>query len=403
MKKATKKKIVWKFKRAVHCLFLLTFLCTYGLHLRIKYRLRFTEGSVHNQKGPYLLIGNHTHSHDGVFFQELLPKLLHFVVTDTVFKKAWLRKLLDIVNYVPKKKFVSDVKAIKKIVTITKYGGIVGIFPEGRRSWDGKTVHIPESTYKLVRMLKVPVVTAKIKGGYLSWPRWAYSQRRGRVEIEMKTLISAEELAKMSIEQIGDKIQKELDHDEMAWQREKMIPFKGERLAEGIEHVLYTCPHCKSLGTLRSKDDAFWCVDCGSRYLYDVYGFIHSINGDLPSDSVSELNIWQRKQLNEYIDAASSNEIYLSEQDGHLLTTDNTEDPLREIDSGTLELTSDTLSIGGRSFDLPEVYGVAVYFKKHLNFRYRSCDYRVSFDTDHISYYKWYSAIKFVIEKLEEA
>ena len=251
--------------RAIQYILLGIYKVTYGLYIRKRYRLKLSPCSESLANGPYLLLANHCNNFDGLFLQCLLSKPIHFVVTDSVFKNRALGGLMSLVGYIPKKKFVSDFKTIRQIIRSTRNGGIVGIFPEGRRSWDGKTVHISKPTYKLIRMLKVPVVTAKIKGAYLSEPRWANNKRYGTVEVELKTLLDAESLSRMSLSEIEEKIMAALEHNEFEWQKDKMIPFKGKGLAEGFERLLFMCPECKKYNTMDSSGERIWCtlLRCG--------------------------------------------------------------------------------------------------------------------------------------------
>ena len=404
VRKKQRKRAVWLAKRVVHYILLGIYKVTYGLYISKRYRLKLSPDSKFSNKGPYLLLANHCNSFDGLFLQCLLSKPIHFVVTDTVFKNRALGGLMSLVGYIPKKKFVSDTRAIRQIMRTTHNGGIVGIFPEGRRSWDGQTVHITSATYKLIKMLKVPVVTAVIKGAYLSEPRWSNTKRWGVVEVKMNTLLSADDLAHMSLPEIEKAIETALDHNEFAWQDTRHIAYKGKGLAEGFERLLFTCPECKNIGTMDSHDDRVWCTSCGAEYYLDEYGYIHSKNGHLPSMNIVDLNRWQRERLKQSLSRLKENEeILLSDEDACLLSTSSIKEPFREMAKGQLSLSLTKLSIGSIQFDLNELYGISVNFKSHLSFRHKSRDYRVGFRDKRVSIYKWYTALDFVTGGIKEA
>ena len=198
---------------------------TFGMYVRIAYNLRLSKGSDPVPAGPFLLLGNHSNNFDGLFLQCLLMRPIHYVITDTVFKKRVLGSLLNLVGYIPKRKFTSDVMTVRMIIHTAGRGGIIGIFPEGMRNWDGRTAAVSSGTFKLVKMLKIPVVTARIMGGYLSGPRWSNTQRRGRVEVKLKTLIEVEDIRKLGLTEITEKINAELYHDEVSWEAQKKILF----------------------------------------------------------------------------------------------------------------------------------------------------------------------------------
>jgi 1-acyl-sn-glycerol-3-phosphate acyltransferase len=241
---------VFQIKKVVQYILLGLYKVTFGLYIRKRYRARLVSGL--KIKGPFLLLANHCSNYDGLFLQCFLPEPVHYIITDTLFKKKALRWLFSLAGYIPKKKFVSDARSVKQILITARNGGSIGIMPEGERNWDGRTLHISEATYKLVKLLKIPVVTALFSGSYFFEPRWADTKRRGVIEIEMKLLLDTESISQMSVSQIGDRITSALDHSEFGWQRKRMIPYRGRSLAEKIERLLFICPECGGIGTLRS-------------------------------------------------------------------------------------------------------------------------------------------------------
>lgn len=403
MSKKVNGRIVWLIKRTIHYILIGIYKTTYGFYIKKRYRLKLTSDSNVNNKGPYLLLANHCNNFDGLFLQCLLSKPINFVVTDSAFKNRALGSLMSLVGFIPKKKFVSDIKAIRQIIRTTRRGGIVGIFPEGRRSWDGKTVHISKPTYKLIQLLKIPVVTANIKGAYLSEPRWANTKRYGMVEVELKTLLDAKSLSKMSLGDIEQKITIALEHNEFEWQQDKKIEFKGKALAEGFERLLFTCPECHAIGTMKSAGNKVWCASCDAQYVLDAYGYIHSNKGYLPTENITDLNRWQLERLKQSRSKLKKAEdIFLSDEDACLLSTTSLKEPFKELERGKLLLTLNELIIGSTRFKLADVYGISVSFKSHVTFRHKSCDYRINFADKHVSVYKWFEALQFNASAIEE-
>ena len=404
MSKQSKQRRVFLVKIVVHYIILWIFKVSYGAYLTLFYRSRLVKEPGFKLKGPCLLLANHNNTFDGFFIQALVNRPIHFVVSDGVFKNKNLRRIFSIVNFIPKKKFVSDIKAIKQIIRISKNGGIIGIFPEGRRCWDGKTVKISPATFKLVKMLKIPVVTANIKGAYLSEPRWSKTQRYGKIEIEMKTLIDADSLAAMSLEEIEMKVTKELYHNEYDWQDKRMIPFRGKALAEGFESLLYTCPECGAMDSFTTSGSEISCKVCGALYVIDEYGYVHSKKGFLPASRVVDINEWQLEKLKEiYVKLESDQDIYMSNEGALLTSSIDVAHPFEEAARGSISIAKDGLKIGDKKFDLADVYGVAVNMSTHVSFRHKSLDYRVSFDNNQFSVYKWCRIIKIFIGNIEEA
>jgi 1-acyl-sn-glycerol-3-phosphate acyltransferase len=373
---------------------------TFGLYLRLRFKLKQTNLTPIPTKGPFFLLGNHTNNYDGLFMQCLFSQPIRFVVTDGVFKNKLLSPLLKLVDYIPKRKSVSDVAAIRKIMQVVKDGGIVGIFPEGGRNWDGVTGSITPATFRLIEMLKIPVVTANMRGAYLSDPRWADNKRHGRIEVQLRTVI--ESGSQLNLREIEQKVTDALSHNEYEWQREHRIPFKGRALTKGLERLLFVCPICGSLGTVTSSDNDASCISCKSQYLIDEYGFLHSDTADLPDDSLDKINSWQQAQLANLFAKNPHVNILMADEDGILFCAQSRDDAFNAIDTGKAVLTRRQVTIGRHGFDLSKMSGINVYFKSHLEFRYQSSDYRISFSDPHKSVYKWHCAVELAKQRTAE-
>ncbi len=364
---------------------------TYGLYIRLFYRLRCQNKNVIPRKGPYLLLANHSNNFDGLFLQCIIGRTISFVVTDAMFKKKTLGKLMSFVGYIPKRKHVTDSGAIRQIIRAVRQNGIVGIFPEGGRNWDGKTGDISTATFRLAKMLGVPVVTACIKGSYLSEPRWAETKRRGLVEIEFQIHFADGNVPGLDL--VGRNISSALAHNEAVWQQTRQIPFKGKALIRGLERLLYICPTCKSTGTMVSSDDRLTCLKCAASYRLDAFGFLHAVNGSLPSKNIPDINDWQLKLLAERFLHTDSETVLLSDEGARLYCAKSQNSPFEPETEGTLRLTRGKLTVGSRLFHIERIQGVAVYFKTHLEFRYDGLDYRVGFAEKNVSAYKWNCAL----------
>jgi hypothetical protein len=122
-------------------------------------------------------------------------------------------------------------------------GGVVAIFPNGCLSNEGRPGgYAVFGIAKLVKFLNVPVIAIKTDGGYLTRPRWTKSARYGRLETKVTQVLTVNEVKNLSENDVFDKVIQAITFDDYKWQREKMIPYKGRKLAEGLEYVLYRCP-----------------------------------------------------------------------------------------------------------------------------------------------------------------
>ena len=372
---------------------------TLGIYLKIRYRLRVLNNDAKKIKGAYVLVGNHVNNWDGCFMQYYIFRPIRFIVTDSIFRNKALRGLLRFAGYIPKRKFVSDIRTISKAIKTAKSGNIIGIFPEGMRCWDGRTVPVVPATAKLIKLLKVPVVVTKISGGYLSDPRWAIFGRRGRVELSFDLVLTADQVRTMDPNQIDRVLQEALFHDEYEWQQDRRIPFKGKNLARDMELLLFTCPNCKSLGCIRSEDNEVYCSRCEKKYRLDVYGYLWDAGTGEQQKTLAQLNEWQQENMRAYVsDKINRKQMKILFDDGAVLM--HTNDPAvryRPTLRGALILTRDSLIIKGADgrtvFSLEELLGVCVQFRYFLAFHHKSQDYRIRFTDKRVSAYKWESAM----------
>ena len=138
---------------------------------------------------------------------------------------------------------------------------------------------------KLIKLAKVPVMTYRITGGYQADPRWAHTLRKGPIRAGVVKVYMPEELARLTPEEITEKIEADLFLDPEA----NTLPYRGKRLAEGLEEALFLCPKCGKLGTLRGQGSDFTCT-CGLRAGYTETGLF---TGEAPFASIPAWDDWQ--------------------------------------------------------------------------------------------------------------
>jgi 1-acyl-sn-glycerol-3-phosphate acyltransferase len=260
---------------------------------------------------PYFLMSNHQGFWDPVMISFYLDRDVRFITTDAMFRSPFLKYLMNFLGAVPKRKARTDMNTMKQIMLLKKHGQVIGIFPEGQKTWDGVSLPLLFSTAKLVRKMAIPVVTVRIRGGYLSHPRWSVRRRRGSIKLEYRLLYQNREALALSSEKINEDLTEALFHDVVVWQRGAKQPFHGKRLAERVEQLLFLCPVCEGIGTLHSQGDHFHCRECSSGWMYDEYGFIAPAGSPAPGSwdgidefgqrpafsSLRDWNRWQRKKL----------------------------------------------------------------------------------------------------------
>ncbi len=229
-------------------------------------------------KGPAIVLCNHGSFVDFLYAYALLAnKKPNILMARLYYYRKDLAGLLKKLGTFPKSMFTSDIENAKNCIKVLNENGILIMMPEARLSTVGKFEDIQPTTHKFFKKMGVPIYTIKIDGGYFAYPKWANGWRKkSTVEIELNQLVSAEEIKEITEEQLKTKIESALNYNDFEWlENRKEFRYKQQDLAEGLENILYTCPHCgKRLSLVTYKRDVF-CTECGLRAtLNDRYAFI---------------------------------------------------------------------------------------------------------------------------------
>lgn len=295
---------------------------------------------------PFLLIANHTHIFDPLFISSHLKRTISWVVAKGNFNRPIIGPIFKSMKFIPKQKGVPDVSTIRRIIKNLNEGNIVGIFPEGSTTWDGTFQEVPKGTDKLLNMVKVPIVAVKIKGGYLSKPRWANYGRRGKIVLEVKIFNNSEAL---------DFIK----HNEWKWQEKEKIKFKGKKKISGIERILWFCPECKSYRSVKSEGEQAICTKCGHKFEIDEYGFL---NG-------SRIDNLLKNQIILFDSYYQNIREFLKVQ---VIARDKNTTKLKFVKKGNLSISDKGITIDDVTFEFNKMKGVTTFLTKITEFIYNS-------------------------------
>ena len=242
----------------------------YNVHYSFKTDFRKIDG-------PFFFISNHASRLDYIFVgAPLLPLRMNFVAGYNEFHRSHLSLVFNLLKVIPKKNFTPDLYTVKEISRVIRSGHGVCIFPEGMSSISGANQPVALGTGKLFKHHKVPVYYSVIRGGYLTSPKYNLRDRSGYVEVEYDQLFTVEDLENMTPEQIEDKINRAIYHDDYAWNKLHKHRYDiGENGAEDLEDLLFWCPKCGRQHTMTTKGNTIFCKECGNgATLLDTYELV---------------------------------------------------------------------------------------------------------------------------------
>ena len=245
---------------------------------------------------PCLILMNHSSFIDLKIVSDLLyPQPFNIVCTSDGFVgKEWLMRHL---GCIPTRKFASDVTLVRDMVyTVNKLKSSILMYPEASYSFDGTATPLPESLGKCLKLLKVPVIMIRTYGAFSRDPLYNNLKlRKVNVRAEMEYLLSPEDIASKTKEELNAILAKQFSFDHFRWQQENNIRIDEPFRADCLNRVLYKCPACGKEGHMLGKGTTLTCTCCGKEYFLTEYGYLKATNGTTEFPHIPDWYKWQRE------------------------------------------------------------------------------------------------------------
>ncbi|MBN2620242.1 1-acyl-sn-glycerol-3-phosphate acyltransferase [candidate division WOR-3 bacterium] len=225
------------------------------------------------KRSPFFLVANHRNYLDPFFIAFTLPYKVHYVTTYEMFRKRATSLFFGLLGCIPKKRYLHDTIAVKRIIQVLKKGGVIGIFPEGERSYSGDVLGLKSEPMKLFQKFpEVPILPVAVSGNYIMWPRWGRGWRACRITVTYRPLITIR--PDDTLEQIQNRIARDIVPDDAG---RKTFYIKR---AHSIECFLYRCPVCREFDRLRSCNTRFYCSACHRQWhMQETYALTDDKDG----------------------------------------------------------------------------------------------------------------------------
>ena len=323
------------------------------------FKFGYTFEKVKNLPDNYIVLANHATNFDVVFVGAAFPQM-YFVGSEHISRWGFVSKLL-IFFLAPIFRPQASVASatVKEILHTLRDGKNVCLFAEGSCSWDGTPNPILPSTGKMVQKARCGMVTYRLTGGFFSYPRWATGgKRRGPVHGEPVNVYTAEQLAAMTPAEINAAIVRDLGEDAYVRQLADPKPYKGDHGAEGLEYLLFTCPHCGKAEALTTHGHTVECKACGQSFRYDEYGMLHGV----PFETLKDLHSWQKAQVEH---AAADGGTY-TDPHGALITVANS--TVTPVTEGPVTLSPEGLTCGELTVPMSEISNLDIHGKNVIVF-----------------------------------
>jgi len=214
------------------------------------FQLTPVNAGVVPKSGAGIVLGNHTALFDPIWLYAMLRRPVYFAATEDLFRQPALARVIRWFGAFPKRKNATgDVSAMRNIFHLLKTGCLVGIYPEGVRTWDGTNGPIIPGIARLIRKLRVPVYTCRTEGGYLAQPRWAKRWRRIPMRGVFAQLYAGDAIP-ADDERIVSDIAGAIRNPDYEMAVDPALS-RRKGLAVNVTRLLYRCPSCGTLEGLK--------------------------------------------------------------------------------------------------------------------------------------------------------
>ena len=258
-----------------------------------------------DKKEPCLILMNHSSFIDlKIVSRIFFPKRYAIVCTSDGFV-GWLMKILmPLLGCIPTQKFVSDVTLVRDMeYMLKKKNTSVLMYPEASYSFDGTATPLPRKMGVLLKKLGVPVVTVITQGAFARDPLYNCLQKRKvNVRADVTCLFTKEDLKTKSVAELDAMLDEAFGFDNFRWQQENNIVIDEPFRADGLNRILYRCPHCGSEGNHEGKGIYWTCGGCGKQYELTELGKLRAVEGESAFDHIPDWYAWQRQQVRKDIE-----------------------------------------------------------------------------------------------------
>ncbi len=142
------------------------------------------EGMEHLPRhGAAIVVSNHVSYIDSILLGSASPRPIHFIVLQWMYDMLLIRWFYWGMETIPLRLDGQDSKGIKRAVKVLKKGRVLGIFPEGSRSPDGKVKETRPGAALIAALSGAPVVPAYIDGARDSLPVGGRFPRPARTHV----------------------------------------------------------------------------------------------------------------------------------------------------------------------------------------------------------------------------
>lgn len=351
-----------------HVLIFRTFTILSRPFFRILYGLKCPPRRRIN--GPYVVVSNHVTNLDPWLLATGFKNQMYFIASEQFYRRGFKSKILHwAFEPISKIKGASDKLTVMKSIRRLRENKNICVFPEGNRTFNGVTGKTELATGKFIKVGNAGLVTCRIEGGYMTFPRWGFGMRRGKMSAKIVNVYSREQIKNMSPEEITAVINRDIYVNAYEQQDKEHFRYKGKNLAYGMECACCVCPSCRTINSIKTEGNKIFCTSCNTSTELDEYGYFGE---NFPMRTVLDWDNWQENFYKEYVDSIKDNDTPLFQDSDVNLRTVTADHETKILGSGSFVMFKNRFELRSKeqtlTFPISNVPDTSVYGKTNFDF-----------------------------------
>jgi len=150
---------------------------------RILFRLEVRGSANVPREGPAVLIANHEGYLDPLFLQMGTARTIRYLMSSAYYDFKPTQPIFRLCEAIRIADDGPNRDSLRTALAVLSQGGLIGIFPEGRLTRDGKVGPVLPGAAFLAAKGKAPVVPARIDGSFEVLPKGRLLPRQARITV----------------------------------------------------------------------------------------------------------------------------------------------------------------------------------------------------------------------------
>ncbi len=194
--------------------------------------------------------------HKSTEFDEYL--VAKTITTDYVVLRPWVASQIfdGTLSESNKKELFASIAELKEAMLS------IVMFPEKQISIFGSSEKLPETTTEFMFETKMNLKFINFPGAYFAKPIWSKTFRHTQTLLSSRFNLSHKLLSTLTKQERNQKINGMMPASASIYSTKSSVLIRSNNLAAGLESVVFACPNCLALFSLKSEFNHLKCQSC---------------------------------------------------------------------------------------------------------------------------------------------